>query len=66
MCLLINGMQTIEHFNMKKKVYLSPWSQERELRLQFNAMSPAVVDTVSDNGLPQLDSDDNTLGWLDE
>ena len=66
MCWLINGMQTIEHFNMKKKVYLSPWSQERELRLQFNAMSPAVVDTVSDNGLPQLDSDDNTLGWLDE
>ena len=66
MCLLITGMQTIEHFNMKKKVYLSPWSQERELRLQFNAMSPAVVDTVSDNGLPQLDSDDNTLGWLDE
>ena len=61
-----SGMQTIEHFNMKKKVYLSPWSQERELRLQFNAMSPAVVDTVSDNGLPQLDSDDNTLGWLDE
>ena len=59
-------MQTIEHFNMKKKVYLSPWSQDRELRLQFNAMSPAVVDTVSDNGLPQLDSDDNTLGWLDE
>ncbi len=61
-----SGMQTIVHFNMKKKVYLSPWSQERELRLQFNAMSPAVVDSISDNGLPQLDSDDNTLGWLDE
>ena len=50
---------------MEKKEYVFPWSQVRSIRLQFNAMSPASVDTISDSGLPSLESDDNTLGWLD-
>ena len=54
------------YFNMKKKEYLSPWSRERELLLQFNAMSPATVDTISDDGLPTLSEDDSTLGWIEE
>ena len=58
-------MKTYIRFNMKKKEYITPWSKERLIRLQFNAMSPAVVDSISDDGLPQLDSDDNTLGWIE-
>ena len=50
---------------MKKKVYVSPLSRIRSIQLEFNAMSPAAVDTVSDQGLPGLTSDDSTLGWLD-
>ena len=51
---------------MVKKNYISPWSTEKALRLQFNAMSPATVDTIYDDGLPQLGSDDSTLGWVND
>ena len=51
---------------MKKKDYHSPWSTEKALRLQFNAMSPASVDTISDEGLPSLERDDTTLGWTED
>ena len=51
---------------MVKKNYISPWSTEKALRLQFNAMSPASVDTISDNGLPGLSEDDSTLGWIND
>ena len=59
------NVQPYQIFNMKKKEYTSPWSKERLIRLQFNAMSPATVDTITDDGLPQLDSDDTTLGWIE-
>ena len=51
---------------MKKKNYSSPWSSVKALRLQANAMSPASVDTISDEGLPSLDQDDTTLGWIND
>lgn len=50
---------------MKKKMYVSPLSQIHAIRLQQGAMSPAPVDTIYDEGLPGLDADDTTLGWID-
>ena len=51
---------------MKKKTYVSPWSRSRSVQLQFNWMSSGSVDTVSDSGLPSLENDNDTLGWIDD
>ena len=50
---------------MQKKEYISPWGRVRPIQLQFNAMSAGAVDNVSDQGLPGLESDNTTLGWID-
>ncbi len=50
---------------MKKKEYIFPWNRIAEVRFQSNVMSAGTVDSISDNGLPKLDSDDSTLDWID-
>ena len=51
---------------MKKKEYVFPWSSVQLIRLQDNWMASALVNTISDEGLPGLESDDTTLGWIDD
>lgn len=51
---------------MEKKKYVFPWSQTMSVQIQTNWMSSGAVDTISDSGLPGLESDDTTLGWIDD
>ena len=50
---------------MKKKVYIAPWNWTTLVQFQSNVMSAGTVDSISDNGLPKLESDDSTLDWID-
>ena len=49
---------------MEKKSYASPRSKELATCRLLNAMSPAPVDSLNDQGLPSLESDNTTLDWI--
>ena len=51
---------------MEKKNYVFPRSHVMKIWLQDNWMASGSVTSVSDQGLPDLDVDDTTLGWLDD
>lgn len=49
---------------MEKKPYVSPSGKELATRLLLNAMSPGPVDSIYDQGLPNLEADNTTLDWI--